>query len=82
MRSQEAQTSHYRQAANASLRDRLTAYQLAIESLPRPAMWYMAINSRDDGSTPAGVFAVLDELRMEFQARIGDLVDDSAKNGE
>ncbi|UXI68363.1 hypothetical protein [Tahibacter amnicola] len=58
---------------SVSIRDKITAYQLAIENLPRPDIWLSAIRDRDDGSTPEGVFAVLDRIRMDFQMRIGDL---------
>ena len=65
---------------SASIRDRTVAYQLAIDSLPRPSMWFLAIGRRTDGTTPEGIFAALDEIRMGLQVRIGDLRDDSIRN--
>lgn len=59
--------------STSTTQDKIAAYQLAIESLPRPELWYAALGSRNDGSTPAGIFAALDGLRMELQVRIGDL---------
>jgi len=63
---------------HVSTQDRVAAYLLAIDSLPRPSMWYAAVSSRTDGSTPSGVFAALDELRMEYQIRIGELLETQA----
>ncbi len=65
---------------SASVMDKVTAYQLAIESLPDPAMWFRAIGRRDDDTTPEGIFAAMDELRMTLQIRIGDLRDDPLPN--
>lgn len=53
--------------------DRLAAYRLIIAHLPRQPLWTTAICVRKDGSTAPGVFAVVDELRMELHVRIGDL---------
>ncbi len=65
---------------SASVMDKVTAYQLAIESLPDPAIWFRAIGSREDGTTPEGVFAAMDDLRMRLQIRIGDLRDDPLRS--
>jgi hypothetical protein len=65
---------------SASTMDRVTAYQLAMDSLPRPAMWFLAIGRRKDGTTPEDIFNVLDEIRMSLQVRIGDLRADPIRN--
>jgi len=60
-------------AGDASARDELTAYELLIQHLPRPSLLEPALQTRHDGSTAQGVIAVIDRVKMEFYARIGDL---------
>jgi len=55
--------------------DRKAAYQLALECLPRSGMWFRAISARRDGSSAPAVFNILDAVRREFHARIGDLAE-------
>lgn len=59
----------------ATTENRVVAYQLAVASLPRRRGWLTALGARNDGVSPAGVFAVLDSIRMTYQARVGDLCD-------
>ncbi|MGH8159394.1 MAG: hypothetical protein ACREPQ_14835 [Rhodanobacter sp.] len=53
--------------------DLKAAYLVALEFLPRKALWLHAIGVRRDGCNAANVFKVLDAVRCEFLARIGDL---------
>lgn len=61
---------------NATAQDTIVGYQLAIDSLPRGARWEHALSLRTDGSTPSGVVAALDALRMSLHVRLGDLMED------
>lgn len=58
-----------------SVNDRIAAYRLFMGNLPTADRWAGALRQRQDGSSVAGVFAVLVELRKELMAKIGDLVD-------
>jgi hypothetical protein len=55
--------------------DRAAALRIAIEGLPQRCTWYGTLRMRGDGSSPDGVFEVIDAIRMEYQVRLGDLGD-------
>ena len=59
--------------SEVNVRDEITAYQLMIENLPRERDFARAIEERGDGSSSKGVFSVIDRLKQEFYARVGDL---------
>lgn len=59
---------------NAVPADRLVAYQLMIDALPRKTDWAATLANRGDGTSPSGVFAALDALKMEYHSAIGDIV--------
>lgn len=54
--------------------DQIAAHRLAINSLPRASQWSTAVLRRGDGTSVSGVFAALDAVRMDWQARVGCLV--------
>lgn len=54
--------------------ERIHAYRHAMDCLSC-RQWAGAIGRRTDGSSVAGVFNVLQALRIECQARIGDLAE-------
>jgi len=58
-----------------ALVDKKAAYQLILECLPRSDMWFRAISARRDGSSAPAIFQVIDAVKHEFHARIGDLSD-------
>lgn len=63
---------------NATAHDKQRAYQLVLDAMPRRNDWLNAFSSRMDGSTAEGIFAVLDDVRMNLHVRIGSLIDNSS----
>lgn len=63
-------------------KERIAAFQLAIETLPSETEWSGALASRSDGCSPHGVFDVIDRLKMQYQASIGNLADGEVADGQ
>lgn len=52
-----------------------------ISSLPKPSMWLGVIRAREDGSTPEGVFGVIDRIRTQLFVQYGELRHGSQRRG-
>lgn len=70
--------SSYTDSVNATTHDKQLAYQVVLDVIPRRNDWLTALSRRVDGSTPEGIFAVFDEIRMSLHVRIGSLFDHRA----